>query len=209
MVLAAGSSSVRAQEEESEALDTRFFRGVMRGLGLRKDGEGIEYRERSPLVLPPSRDLPPPQTAATDKKPASWPKDPDIEREREKKAIAAKIRSNPNPEEIRPLTQSQMAPAGGATGTTSRASQPSTANNRTNDPVNPMSPAELGSKGIFSALRGNSEEYSTFAGEPVRTTLTEPPAGYRTPSPAQPYGVGRQRWTPTAANVNDRSVPVR
>lgn len=36
----------------------------------------------------------------------------------------------------------------------------------------------------------NKEEYGTFAGEPVRTDLTDPPAGYRIPSPDQPYGIG-------------------
>jgi hypothetical protein len=36
--------------------------------------------------------------------------------------------------------------------------------------------------------------------------LTEPPPGYRTPSPNQPYGVGKQKWTPT---VTDKQVPIR
>ena len=40
----------------------------MKGLGLREDGEGIDYRERSPLVLPPGKDLPPPEANATAKK---------------------------------------------------------------------------------------------------------------------------------------------
>jgi hypothetical protein len=33
------------------------------------------------------------------------------------------------------------------------------------------------------------EEYASFPGEPVRQNLTDPPAGYRTPSPEQPYGI--------------------
>jgi hypothetical protein len=32
-------------------------------------------------------------------------------------------------------------------------------------------------------------EYATFAGEPVRQDLTDPPAGYRVPSSDQPYGI--------------------
>ena len=36
----------------------------------------------------------------------------------------------------------------------------------------------------------NREEYANFAGEPVRKSLTDPPAGYRVPSPEQPYGIG-------------------
>jgi hypothetical protein len=33
-------------------------------------------------------------------------------------------------------------------------------------------------------------EQATFTSEPARSSLTEPPPGYRTPSPAQPYGLG-------------------
>ena len=35
----------------------------------------------------------------------------------------------------------------------------------------------------------SKEEYASFNGEPVRGDLTEPPAGYRVPSPNQPYGI--------------------
>jgi hypothetical protein len=70
----------------------------------------------------------------------------------------------------------------------------------------PLTPTELGTQGIFSPLWGNKEEYSTFTGEPARSNLTQPPPGYRTPSPNQPYGVGKQKWTPT---ITDKQVPVR
>ena len=39
-----------------------------------------------------------------------------------------------------------------------------------------------------------------FTGEPPRTALTEPPAGYQTPSPDQPYGVGKDSRLPKATN---------
>ena len=39
----------------------------------------------------------------------------------------------------------------------------------------------------------NREEYASFPGEPVRQTLTDPPAGYRIPSPEQPYGISQTR----------------
>ena len=47
---------------------------------------------------------------------------------------------------------------------------------------------------------GPKEETSTFTREPPRTTLIDPPAGYRTPSADQPYGVGSK----AAANNNVR-----
>ena len=56
-----------------------------------------------------------------------------------------------------------------------------------------MRPSELGSKNFFSGIFSSfsdKEETGTFTGEPVRENLTAPPAGYQTPSPAQPYGLG-------------------
>jgi len=44
-----------------------------------------------------------------------------------------------------------------------------------------------------TGLWAPKEEYIPFTGEPARTSLTEPPRGYRTPSPTQPYGVGRDK----------------
>ena len=64
------------------------------------------------------------------------------------------------------------------------------------DSQRPSTAQELGSKNIFSKVWGDkSEEYTTFTGEPPRSTLIEPPRGYRTPSAAQPYGVGPEKWT--------------
>jgi hypothetical protein len=36
-------------------------------------------------------------------------------------------------------------------------------------------------------------EYANFAGEPVRQDLTDPPVGYRVPSPEQPYGISTEK----------------
>src|SRR5882724_12405087 len=54
---------VRA-EEDSVPIDTKIMRGIMEGLGLKRDGEaGINYQQRAPLVIPPGRALPPPEKA--------------------------------------------------------------------------------------------------------------------------------------------------
>ena len=47
------------------------------GLQTRDRWKRINYGERSPLVVPPTRDLPPPIAAARLPSP-DWPKDPDI-----------------------------------------------------------------------------------------------------------------------------------
>src|SRR4051794_24405342 len=49
-----------AAEEEEETFEQSVLRNLLGG-GSRPD---VEYRERSPLVLPPSRDLPAPDSAA-------------------------------------------------------------------------------------------------------------------------------------------------
>ena len=72
----------------------------------------------------------------------------------------------------------------------------------------PSTNAELGSKGftsMFGRLWAPKEEYTPFTGEPARSSLTEPPPGYRTPSPTQPYGVGRDKWV--APSRSTRTSP--
>src|SRR5262245_63308221 len=67
LALAWGAGSARAEDPDDEnvPLDSRLFRQFMKDLGLRRDGESeIDYRERAPLVVPPSRDLPPPRDEA-------------------------------------------------------------------------------------------------------------------------------------------------
>jgi hypothetical protein len=57
---------------------------------------------------------------------------------------------------------------------------------------------------------GGSKEDDTarFTGEPPRTLLTEPPPGYQTPSPDQPYGLAGDSAKPKAFNsYRDRSDP--
>src|SRR5262249_62004264 len=67
----AGSAPVRAADDEP-TFDQKIVRGIMDGLGFKRDGEaGINYQERAPLVIPSSRDLAPPQQSdAAAKKPA-------------------------------------------------------------------------------------------------------------------------------------------
>ena len=59
----------------------------------------------------------------------------------------------------------------------------------------------------------DDNQTAQFTGEPPRVSLTDPPAGYQTPSPNEPYGHGKERYNPkatdyltehgTAASVND------
>jgi len=46
-------------------------------------------------------------------------------------------------------------------------------------------------------------ETAKFTREPPRTALTEPPQGYQTPSPDQPYGLGAKETAPKAVDYKE------
>jgi hypothetical protein len=205
----AGSAPVRAADDEP-TFDQKIMRGIMDGLGFKRDGEaGINYQERAPLVIPSSRDLAPPEQANAANNPA-WPKDPDVERR--KAAVATEKNRNVSDEREReqnPLRPDQLTP--GARGKQKRQAA------RPDDGYQPpasgfgsqLPPSELGYKGsLYDAMFGKKkEEEARFTGEPPRSSLTEPPPGYQTPSPAQPYGLAKGAAPKAANDYQDRPDP--
>ena len=189
-------------------IDTQIVRSIMEGLGFKRPGEAqIKYEERAPLVIPPSRDLPPPQKpgAAIANNPA-WPKDPDVARAKLIRDQEANRDVNAEVErEQNPLPPDQLAPGprGPRTANRTVASGASSVD-LSQDEHYRMSPSELGYHGglfnLGNLFGGKDEDANAkFTNEPKRTSLTEPPAGYQTPSPNQPYGLGQSTWTPKAA----------
>ena len=189
LVMAAGP--VRAADDEDEddkTFEEKIIEGIMRGLGgTNMENRGIDYRERSPLVVPPKLDLPPPAATAADAKAPNWPKDPD--EQRRKAATAARKKENKDPREASRI----LTPAELAVGKTAAPAR------KDNDPVQPgttnynpiLSPSQLGYNGGFSGLfGGNKSETAPFKGEPTRESLTQPPPGYQTPSSNYAYGTG-------------------
>ena len=191
--------------EEPELVDTQIIRYIFQGLGLRRgdEGKGIEYRERSPLVLPANKQLPQPENKTPATKTAGWPDDPDAKRVKVKKDTEKKRKAYTEGVDDRPLLPNQIGRAG-----RSEPTLPTLLGSKNEEEsARPSTMSELGSKNIFSKVWGNNnEEYQPFTGEPRRESLIEPPAGYRTPSPAQPYGVGKEKWT---APKIDRQEAVR
>ncbi len=184
--LLAGAQPARAADD-GDSFDSATFGRVLTSLGLKSGNEEqINYHERAPLVLPPSRALPPPEKADVTVNPA-WPKDPDVKRrkliekqEKDRDVEAERMR------EEKPLPPDQLAPG----------PRPRGVKNADTEGPSPigklLSPSELGYKGgmLGTMFHGKSDEVARFTGEPPRTDLTEPPPGYQTPSPEQPYGVG-------------------
>ena len=190
LMLIASSAVPAHAGDDDDWIDSKL-RGVLEGIGLRRDGDKtIDYRERSPLVIPSNTSqLPLPENAdGVAAANPNWPKDPDVIRAQQ----AAKFEKNRNiieetEREQNPLSPSQLTP-GGKPRRVSTVNVPgSTAG--ANGFGNPMSPSELGYHGGFFGLFGSKgDPAARFTGEPARTSLTEPPTGYQTPSPVEPYG---------------------
>jgi hypothetical protein len=195
LALCAGHTAARAGDDDissKQSLTDKF----LNTLGLHDPFEpqyGINYSERSPLVVPPTRDLPPPQTSIGPPAP-NWPVDPEI------KARAAakrdeKVRPGPDyvTESSRPLRPSEL--------------------NAINPPgtSDQSSASELGKKkaNIFNFDWLKQEDYGTFTGEPPRVSLTDPPPGYQTPSADQPYGIVPEKKIYKPPTLGERMEPVR
>jgi hypothetical protein len=177
------SASVAQAQADGPTWDQRLLRGLLKGMGAAVDDEdSIQYRERSPLVVPPKLDLPPPQSAATVAANPAWPKDADTKRRQSRSRSAE---------------PDQGLPAGGIMSAAERdkgriaRGTERERNTTTNEYEGAKSllPSVLGyTGGVFSTFWGGKEEYATFKSEPPRMALTDPPPGYQTPSPSQPYG---------------------
>jgi hypothetical protein len=195
LVVCANMAAARAGDDNN-AGDEPFTTKVMRTLGLKDPaalGKGIDYSARSPLVVPPTRDLPPPVASAPPAVP-NWPKDPDeVQRAKKKADDNKRFNYDYASEANRPLRPSELNVPG------NRDADAPTAI-ATDDQGNPTTQK----KSFFNFDWAKKEQYATFTGEPARDNLTDPPPGYRTPSADQPYGIGKERSTYKIPTLSDR-----
>jgi hypothetical protein len=173
------------------AVAESFFGDVINEFSLSgRKQVSIDYHERAPLVVPKSLDLPKPEAGNPGLAAASWPKQDD--------GLSAADREDANPNV--PETERWRYKA-------------------THEGQYPISPAELergraafdeanagpaapnsGVEGLNNRLSradlrtGTKKraEVAAFVGEPARRRLTDPPTGYRTPSPDAPWGPGQK-----------------
>ncbi len=204
LTLAAPAHAQNADDDDDSTFEERLIRNLMGGLGAKStmDGKGIEYRERSPLVVPRSADLPAPETVGrTPTGVANWPKDAD----EQAKLAARKQRRTTAEEDAKPLMPSELNKGRIAAKKRTEPMQPG-------DNQSPMlSPSQLGYTGGLMGMfgGGNKTETAPFTGEPTRETLTQPPAGYQTPSPNYAYGTGpreslvAKEYNPVAGKYGD------
>lgn len=212
-VAAAGTiaPACAADQGDDRPWDSKMIGNLLEGLGLQSPNkDAIVYQERAPLVIPPSTDLPTPEKAdAGIAGNPAWPKDPDIARKKEA-ARQARIEASKSADqkfrdEARVLSPSEMMPGVSATNRMPRVSSGTPrAGANVNETGDKLTPSQLGyNGGLFGNLFGGKkdDEQARFTSEPPRASLTDPPVGYQTPSPDQPYGVGSDRnKAPKATN---------
>jgi hypothetical protein len=204
LCVCACTAVARAGDDDANNTQTSggsIYDKMLNVIGLSGQGT-IQYGERSPLVVPPTRDLPPPGANAPPVVP-NWPKDPDMERSKK-----AKVKEKPGPhpdwviENSRPLRPDELRNPGAVAGGTAPASASGGLS-----PADYPEQIERSKKSIFSFDWFKKEQYATFTGEPARTSLTDPPVGYQTPSPDQPYGISPDKKQYKIPTVADRVTP--
>jgi hypothetical protein len=161
----------------AESGESGIFGSMLKTLGIGGENS-IEYRERPPLVVPPTRELPPPQAPGAARDP-NWPADAKTAAQPKKGNTVRDLDKLPVPQ--RPSEPSVAGagapyPSGGGSDTTAAIPQP-------------QQPAPSG--GFFSKLfssSGSDRPTNPVASVPARKSLTEPPVDYESPAPGQPSG---------------------
>ena len=216
--LAVTAGTARAEDNDGRTMSEKIsdgFYGMIRGTNM--DNRGIDYRERSPLVVPPTLDLPPPSRASGDSQQmANWPKDPD---ERARRAvIAAKKKNAPAVARVQAAPNGSQAPQAiniappveeaAVPGTTRPAYASDRNGTALTDPVYDKpgdlftgGASELADKMGVGDWFGTSKKSAMYepGTEPAREALTQPPLGYQTPSAGYAYGEQKKSiWDGTA-----------
>jgi hypothetical protein len=202
VALCAAAMALPAAAQEEGPTELQKLLGAAGILDLPKDP--IDYQERSPLVVPPSAVLPPPRNSDDIAKlNPEWPTDPDWKRARE-----GNPQSKIAPEERRgnfypwgsnvKVEDMSRNPARAAKKKDDGSGGYTTAGEEAKAGTERYSPSQLGFAGW-----GKKDSVS-YTGEPDRSLLTEPPPGYRVPSPNAPYGVVEEKSKYGKTSVFDR-----
>jgi hypothetical protein len=176
LVGAAWNPTPARAEEGNQTLRQVF--GLITGDTGQKDTDGIDYRERPPLVLPPKMNLPPPQ-ASVEKPDPAWPNDPDVGRVKKLKAESRAPARQVNEATANPhISQAELEK--GRIASEDPKSPQQNACNYSTAPECLYTPWSVLGK-VTDA--GKEEKDILRPGEePPREYLTEPPPGFRKPT---------------------------
>jgi len=168
--------------DEDKTLEQNAIKGVMQGLGAIDTNERpVEYKPRAPLVVPPTKALPSPRTAAVAD--PRFPRNPEDVADEQRRAARDGDKGTDgrimSPEEL-----ARWRMQNGAAGPTSASV----------DTSRPLKPDELRGQGM-----ANEEAIKRAANPGGRKTLIEPPDQYRKPSPNAPVAAPEEKssWKPS------------
>jgi hypothetical protein len=197
LIALAGLSPGVVRAEDNSSGDGGLFGSMLKSLGIGGENN-IEYRERPPLVVPPTRDLPPPQATGAARNP-NWPVDPKTVDVQKKGSQVRDLDRLPVPQ--RPAVPSVAV-----------ATPPNpSASGATTGGTTPSQPA-ASSGGFFDKLFSSSDmPANAVIPVPTRKSLTEPPLDYESPSTTQQYGVvtpaAPEKTTPESALQAGQPAP--
>jgi hypothetical protein len=172
---------------------------IIDGIGFGKEKDPIEYKERAPLVVPPSFNLRPPEEKSAASRIGNWPNDPDIAKKKAKDEDDRRPRSASS-EKGGPKLSADELQAGRISGNSAPV-------NGQFDPTRPdsrgwLSPDVIRSQG--QTFRGNQEPDLKPGEEPKRKYLTDPPKGIRAAAKGAPVTATRDTSAPS---LDEESSP--
>ncbi len=186
LVLAGNNGPAFAADDDDEGFwDQRALRNILRGIGLRNGREGsIEYKERPPLVVPPNRELPQPDTTGSiNQRDPAWPSDPDENKKKAAKRAVGERKWTDVTTWGDTMRPNEMK----AGKTDALPNETGIKPGQTVETSTQLRPDELGYKGdtMWSKMLGigetfnkeKSAEGAKFLREPPRASLTAPPIG--------------------------------
>lgn len=173
----------------ASAQEGMFFQNAMRTFGLMPgEGPDIEYRQRPPLVVPPSSALPRPQDPASQRT-AAWPNDPDVAARRAdaKDALIPATEREKYKLNQTPLLSQQELRRGRVNASGQPQMPPETQSKTFEENIGPIRAGRE-----LAARQAATDTSNLVHGqEPQRRLLSDPPTGYRKPAGTAPLGPGR------------------
>lgn len=171
------------------AQEGMLFQNLVKGMGLfGTDKADIEYKQRAPLVVPPSSSLPRPQEAGANRS-AAWPDDPDVARRRAERDSSNILFSNSESyrANTKPLLSQEELRRGRVTG---RTNGPEGIVEDHNTGNNQITPIRIGREMAARQAQTDTSNLE-YGSEPSRRYLHEPPSGYRRPAGTAALGPGQ------------------
>jgi hypothetical protein len=178
LLVGTGAQPGPARAEEGNQTLRQIF-GLVTGDTGQKDTDGIDYRERPPLVLPPKMELPPPQAAVEKPNPA-WPNDPDLGRLKKLKAEAKVPARQVNEATANPHISQAELEKGRIAAEDPKSPQQNPCD-YSNTPECLYTPWAILKK-VGNNAGKEDKDILTPGEEPPREYLTEPPPGFRKPT---------------------------